>query len=477
MIRLFLYILLILILTGCREESRQPAQLQQCINCHALKLDVNHQLSCTTCHQGNNEAKDKDAAHLQLIARPAHPDVLKKNCGVCHAEIVADTGFSEHFTLKNSTNNFREVFGATKPLDNFLEVQNKIAPETPLDLADDLLRRRCFQCHPYSSGDNYPAIKHGVGCSACHLPFYEGKLTSHKFQKPQDQQCLSCHYGNYVGFDYYGRFEHDYNFEYRTPFTTKNDHFRPYGVEYHQLTPDIHQQKGLGCVDCHTGPELMGQSSAKPSCEGCHSPALLEISLPPQVENRHDAFLLHGSDGREHPLPLMQNSAHFNMKEKISCMACHAQWTFNDFGKHYLRSDSDDVEPWTLLATQGSHEVEAIVERNSDFHTDDLPIEMTDKITGRPFPGLWFKGFNMRRWEKPILGRDKDGTITPMRPLLDYSLSWVDEEGKVHFDSVKASDIRQGLRPYVPHTTGAAGVFYMERLDSFLDEERSSASQ
>lgn len=474
---IFLPILLILLLAGCKEENRQAAQVLQCTSCHSVELDANHQLACTSCHQGNNESQDRASAHIELVARPAHPDSMRKNCGSCHGAKVAGVAESHHFTLKNSTNGFREVFGAGKTLANFREVPVADSPATVLDLADDLLRRRCFRCHPYTPGDNYPAVGHGVGCASCHLPFAGGKLQSHRFQKPQDRQCLSCHYGNYVGFDYYGRFEHDYNAEYRTPFTTKNDHFRPYGVEYHQLVPDIHQQQGLVCLDCHSGPELMGESAVKPSCAACHLSAELAKSLPPRVEHRRDVFLLHGGDGKEHPIPLLHHPAHFSVTEKITCQACHAQWTFNDVGKHYLRADGDDVLPWTLLATQGSLEVEYLVEHNSSLDNIELPLQMTDKISGMMRPGLWYKGFTMRRWETPILGRNREGAITTMRPMLDYSLSWIDEEERVHFDSVTADDPKHGLRPYVPHTTGPAGLFYRERIDSFLREERAAADK
>ena len=83
----------------------------------------------------------------------------------------------------------------------------------------------------------------------------------------------------------------------------------------------------------------------------------------------------------------------------------------------------------------------------------------------------------MRRWETPILGRNQDGAITTMRPMLDYSLSWIDEEEKVHFDSAAADDPRHGLRPYVPHTTGPAGLFHQQRIDSFLQEEKAAADR
>ncbi len=473
----FSLLILLFVLSACKsEEQPKPVALLQCINCHTIHTDANHQLPCISCHKGNNQANSKDNAHKDLVASPAHPDHLTASCGPCHAEIVADIGNSLHFTLKTSTNEFRKAFGAKDELSTFLETPQDNNPANILGLADDLLRRSCFRCHLYSPGDDYPSVSHGTGCAACHMAFSEGEAKSHSFQRPGDEQCLSCHYCNYVGFDYYGRFEHDFNYEYRTPFTTKNKHFRPYGVEYHQLKPDVHQLRGMLCIDCHSGRELMTDGGAKPSCKGCHSRELLQHTLPVLVENHEGVFILHGRDGLDHTIPLMQNPAHEEQTEDITCQACHAQWTYNDFGKHFLRSDTDNFDLWINLSVQGNFEIETIIDNNNDFDETELPAEMTDKLTGEPEVGLWHKGFTIRRWETIILGRDDQGRITTMRPALDYSLSWIDAEKNVRFDSVSSLAPNGGLRPYVPHTTGPAGIFYKDRIEEFLAKERSATT-
>jgi len=472
----FYFIMLLFTLSGCTGDEPKSISLLQCIDCHTIHTDINHQQSCISCHKGNNPADDKESAHIGYVSSPAHPDHLAESCGSCHAEIVDHITSSEHFTLYNSTNVFRRAFGAETDLASFLETPKNNSPETELELADDLLRRRCFRCHPYNSGDDYPFVSHGTGCASCHMPFVEGKAEPHIFQKPTDMQCLSCHYGNYVGFDYYGRFEHDFNGEYRTPYTTKNKHFRPYGVEYHQLKPDIHQLRGMLCIDCHSGRELMENGGEKPSCRGCHLREELQRSLPPQVGVRQSLFILHGRNGKDHTIPLMQHPAHEEQTENISCQACHAQWTFNDFGKHFLRSDTDEFDIWSNLLIQGSLEIETILENNNDFDKTELPAQMTDKITGEQVVGLWHKGFTMRRWETTMLGRDEKGNITTVRPVLDCSLSWIDEEEIVRFNSVLSQAPNMGLRPYVPHTTGPAGLFYKQRIEQFLARERSAAS-
>lgn len=476
--RVFCLISLLVILFGCTNtEQQKTVAARQCVDCHAVHTDANHQLSCISCHKGNTPAADKESAHLGYIPLPAHPDHLADACGGCHAEIVETITGTAHFTLADSTNLFRETFGADNRLTSFLATPKKNNPETILELADDLLRRRCFRCHLYNSGDNYPAVVHGTGCAACHMAFVDTKLVAHSWQKPTDQQCLSCHYGNYVGFDYYGRFEHDLNVEYRTPYTTTKKYFRPYGVEYHQLKPDIHQQRGMLCIDCHSGQELMESGSSKPSCKKCHQLEELQRSLPNRVAVEQNLFVLQGADGKAHVIPTMQHPAHKELGGRINCQVCHAQWTFNDFGKHFLRSDTDDFGIWANLSVQGSFEVETIVDHNNDFDKTEVAPLMTDKITGEPERGLWYKGYTMRRWEVPLLGRDQDGNIATMRPILDYRLSWIDEDETVRFDSIPAAAPDMGLRPYVPHTTGPAGLFYRQRIDDYLAAERAAAPE
>ncbi len=467
---LFISILLFS-LAGCSSDNNVDKAIIGCQSCHNMTLDAQHNIGCVTCHEGTDQTSDQALAHKGLIALPAHPDNVARSCAPCHQEITTHIQSSLHYTLKNSVNLFREAFGATNSLESFIETPVISTPKTDIELADDLLRRRCFRCHIYNGGDDYPAVSRGTGCSACHLPFSNGSLSSHQFQKPADLQCLSCHYGNYVGFDYYGRFEHDFNAEYRTPYTTKNEHFRPYGVEYHELIPDIHKQRKMSCIDCHSGSELMLKNGPKPSCQSCHLPDALNKHLPDNISKVGDGFVLSSKDGNNHPLPVMTHPAHNKQKQKISCQACHAQWTFNDYNKHLMRSDTDNYDLFENLSTQGSSDIEIIVENNIDFDKNELPLVMTDNLTGISRQGIWYKGFTIRRWEKVVLGRDEAGTITPVRPLLDYSLSWIDEDDSIRFDSISSEPLNGVMVPYVPHTTGSAGIFYNQRIQEFLESE------
>lgn len=470
--------------SGATVEKKENTTDTQpgCKGCHSMELDSSHDIQCTVCHSGRNNSTDKIFSHEGLIKRPAHPDNMAKTCGQCHRKQVEDTTHSLHFTVKNAVNRTRHAFGAKDTLQSLTDIPVLEPPETVLNLVDDLLRRRCLRCHPYFSGDRYPAIVRGTGCASCHLSFYEGKLVSHSFIKtPRDTQCLQCHYGNWVGADYYGRYEHDMNDEYRTPYTTTNDYFRPFGVEFHQLRPDIHQQKGLACVDCHGSKELMSNNASQIHCSDCHDSSLI-VALLPELNISYNKtngsyMLLSSGDGRQHTIPLMKHPAHKKYNKQVGCQVCHAQWAFNDQGTHLLRNDLDEYENFSRLTVQGSFEVEQIVKNNLDFDKKELPHKMSDKITGEQRPGLWYKGFEQRRWEQITIGRDSNGRLRVMRPLLDLYLSWIDEEEDVHFNSIRADIPDNGLVPYVPHTTGQAGLYYADRIKKYLDSENNATQQ
>ncbi len=266
------------------------------------------------------------------------------------------------------------------------------------------------------------------------------------------------------------------NDEYRTPYTTRNDYFRPYGIEFHQLTPDVHQQKGMVCVDCHFRDQLMTRQAEGVSCADCHSKEKLQSgSLPANVTQEKDSFILHSRhENKAYTIPLLAHPAHDTYGKTVGCQVCHAQWSFNDQETHLLRSDIDDYDPFERLTVQGSSEIEKLLTNNLDFEADELPHGMTDKISRDFRAGIWYKGYVIRRWESVPLGRDKAGRLQVVRPLLNLHLSWIDEDEEVHFDAVQADSPTEGMVPYTPHTTGKAGLFYRERINNFLRSEKMS---
>lgn len=478
--------IILLLLNGCRTEeatipksqrtpSSQPATTPDtfkigCTGCHGeVRPDSAHNLPCISCHGGHEDEGRKDKAHIGLIARPAHPANMAKACGTCHPEQLKAATRSLHFTLTKEINTIRTHFGAPEHLVAPADIPVTTSFVTPLALADDMLRRRCLRCHVYSPGDDYPAVTHGTGCSACHLSFKGGKLQSHTFVAPTDTQCLSCHYGNYVGSDYYGRYEHDFNWEYRTPFQSSGTSSRPYGVEFHELATDIHQQRGLTCGDCH---QDSGHHQSPPlTCADCHdwqpgrpTPILRNLQI------RNNTLVLTSSQNKkEYTIPPLQHPAHQQYRKTVACQVCHAQWSFNDEPTHLLLSKTDKYDPWERLTVQSSSEVEFLLEHNLARDKDEQPPAMRDGLTGESRLGIWYLGYGQRRWENMLIQKDVDGVVKVFRPVLDLHLSMVEADGDVLFDNISGTGT--GLRPYTPHTTGHAGLYFRNRFNHLLTSD------
>jgi hypothetical protein len=270
-----------------------------------------------------------------------------------------------------------------------------------------------------------------------------------------------------VGSDYHGRSEHDYHWEYRTPYAPTGYGPRPYGIEYRDLAPDIHQQRGLVCIDCH---QDIGHS-AKPSvrCASCHDwrpgqPA------PPLQSLKADGgrlVLTSRADGRVHPVPPLQHPAHREYGQTVACQVCHAQWASNDSTTHLLLTHTEDFDAWEELTVQGSSEVESLLSHNLYSEDPERPAAMRDGLTGELRPGVWLQGFTQRRFEQLLIRRDTDGVIRVFRPILDLRLSLVDGDDNPLVDNQTGAD--NGLRPYTPHTTGPAGLFYRDRFQHLTE--------
>jgi hypothetical protein len=478
--------LLLLSLTACQEkeqgktrDSAPPAEatsaalgkrLPGCQGCHAqMRLDSKHDFACTDCHQGDSSTSEKQAAHAGLISRPAAPANMTAVCGECHAQQVEGCAQSAHFTLKNEVNLIRSHFGLA-PLAGLTAIpEHSGPPQNKEELVDDLLRRRCLRCHVYTAGDRYPYVRRGLGCAACHLRKTKGKLDSHAFTLPGERQCLSCHYGNRIGSDFAGMYEHDYSDDFRSPQVTPKPFLRPYGVEQHDLAQDVHRQRGLTCIDCHSGAELSGQQQAV-QCTDCHSPETDKALLLHNVRTQDGQLILTArQNGKEHLIPMLTHPAHVQYGGKVACQVCHGQWSFNDHTTHLLLTYSEDTDDWESLAVQSNFAAEQFL--TGEAYSPVMP----DSLTGKSKAGLWLQGYSLRRWEKMLIRQDADGMIKVFRPVLALRLAAADAHGKVIAGLDNITGGSEGLLPYTPHTTGPAGLFYEQRFRHLLQEKTAQS--
>jgi hypothetical protein len=172
--------------------------------------------------------------------------------------------------------------------------------------ADTHLRQLCASCHlgaeKIALGPNDEESR-GGGCNGCHLSYsataraastrYEQQKARGDAEAPtahpalsldiDDGQCFGCHSRS-------GRISTSYEgwHEVHEPPAGASDAERPAPSRFRTLQdervfervlPDVHQQRGLDCIDCHTSVEVMGDGVAharksdqlRVTCEDCHA--------------------------------------------------------------------------------------------------------------------------------------------------------------------------------------------------------------
>ncbi len=395
-----------------------------------------------------------ESAHKGLVPEPANPYNMKEFCGPCHAKEVKAARNSIHFTLSGEIGRVWNAFFPGSRVPTIRELQAQGGPDTARGLVADLLRRRCLRCHVYYRGDDYLMVRRGTGCAACHMRYNLNGPRDHRFyRRVPDNRCLACHYGNFVGMDYYGGAEKDYDDEYRAPLKHGRHLKRVYGVEWLEMTPDIHRRSGLRCTDCHDSGPCSGRGSLGKSCLFCHLQTDRAVKMDQSLVGHRPSDI-----------------------NRVSCAACHALWVYMDRGRFLTRQDSPDLDFWKPLAVQGSSEVERAVLDGwvpAGLHGPG----MTDKFTGKPCTGLWFEGFYMRRRGPVVLGETDKGRYEVLRPLLELYVSYVDKDEKVIFDNMTPEGMDSnpwvGWMPYHPHTIGHADASRTRKVREWLLRDQS----
>ncbi len=456
-----------LLLPGCQPPFGDSGLGETgCKRCHRVRIDPKHDFSCGSCHNGNPTGWLKREAHQGLVAHPAGPDNSRAYCSGCHREAENSARHSMHYSMQREINlTWHAFFPGDKP-PSVRELHGEDRPRDSRSLVRDLLARRCLRCHVYHEGDSYRGTVRGTGCAACHMD--PGAGGHYIYRKPRVKNCLSCHYANFTGWDYQGRFEKDYPEDFRAPLKRGRHLPRAHGVEWISMQPDIHKKAGLTCLDCHRQapfhPENVEKAGTGVLCTSCHDLDARVVGHRPQD------------------------------LERARCGVCHAVWTALDIGRNLLRLDRPDMEEWKFLSVQGSSEIEKSINEwaGAAEIPPDFTFTMKDKITGKEFPGLWMAGFQQKRWGPVIIGECANGTLSVIRPLLDISISYVDRDEEIVFDSLppepgwtdrsgKVVGIvypasiqtrplpRPGLwLPYHPHTTGKADIFRTMFVQKFL---------
>ncbi len=518
-----------------------PALASGCAACHQgiEVISPSHDFSCVTCHGGDETASEKDKAHAGIVANPSSLDQAEERCGSCHPDQVKGVQSSLMATAAGMVNQTRYLLGAqdtpdpvysgsfTSPLPVLPDVQPSGPP------ADDLLRRKCLRCHLQNRGAARFGDYRADGCASCHVPYANAGMSRsadravrgfmaevasgaktltrgypelHRMRTDVPvSQCTHCHNSNYVGSDYVGKFERDYHSSARFLSTDGESLRADHGMDHHRLLPDLHFQRGLGCIDCHVQQELMGDGKVygfsfrqlRVGCEDCHGAVNGEprktvlsdaASLRMAAANpRYDAaagdevlitargavlahvkkvgeswVLTSKVTGERHVIPQLKDTRTVNHlipqhMKNMECSSCHAAWSFQQYGLHLLLDESTRYEPWRSLWAQNDPQVQTLL---SDQLSRDVaartPPVTRDWLTGEDHPGVWYAGWSYRRWAGNVLGRNASGKVSVLRPLFQFVLSRVDARGRTLLDSAipKTRGNADGwaMNPYAPHS-------------------------
>ncbi|MDP1825663.1 MAG: hypothetical protein Q8L48_20550 [Archangium sp.] len=282
---------LVLQLWVMHEQGRPlPVRRDECAGCHRQVegIEPGHAtLSCAACHLGNAFTAEPKLSHVGLVRIPGNAADMARTCGAsgCHVDVPQRIGNNIMNTMNGVVSVDRWVFGEQPTPTAITPVQR--LGHSP---ADTHLRNLCASCHlsnPKTEAGPLHERSRGGGCNACHLRYSEEALDSlgkgrdpgvrfvHSALsvKPEPIACFGCHSRS-------GRVS--LNAEGWQEFAGDAG-----SAELRQLDdgrvvkkglPDVHTERGLGCVDCHGSWEVMGdgtlplhrEAQSTLRCTDCH---------------------------------------------------------------------------------------------------------------------------------------------------------------------------------------------------------------
>ena len=467
----------------------------QCAICHRGIDDAHPKktLTCTTCHKGDATATDKQKAHAGLYANPSDLRVVERTCGTsgCHQSIAqrVKANIMAHRSGTQSGTLFPNGLRPTKEDDRFSMAPEPTAPwplptkRHPLpagalarldplpsfkqsgDIFFDLLRKECASCHLWTQPRGFKGNFRATGCAACHMPYAEdGKSRSGDRVVPASKvgrpikhqlttqipvtQCATCHNGaSRAAMNFRGMME-------APPAGKETFSYDQDLLHGHVYTPqqaDVHYERGMTCVDCHTEREMHGDGQiyakrhyeVELRCETCHgTPERLATGITAQGRKLRNLFIPMGvnptglvtliskSTGKVHAVPQLaalakqpagHDSAHL---QKTECFTCHSAWVPTCYGCHI----------------------------RMDYTAYKAPLDTAfDFMANQPTQQGWFRASAGVRFAdpEPVLGLNWRGKVVPFVPRAQPLFTYVNSAGQTEYDYKKLGFAHN---PIVPHT-------------------------
>jgi hypothetical protein len=491
------------------------ANSSTCVDCHKgiEKTSEFHDFQCIECHGGNNTSNDKEEAHSNMIGgrNPSDPLVWDKTCGSCHQyqleRVKTTIMFTNTGIIKNTQKAWDEFSGnlystfATKGFDAKGKPISILPVSDGTDIASELYRKFCSLCHVgYDRMDGYRA-HHSAGCAACHYSHddsgkylggdeqLKGKFPYPKTHKmnalPGDDVCFRCHNrSGRISLSYEGKYDGN-----NSLVPTNGIYPGPEiisGVRNVRHTAaDIHKQKGMECIDCHTSRELMGDgyiyenmyNQIEISCESCHG---TENELPKTEKiTKENASPLYESLYYKKQIPYGTEMVLTDKGNMFSNV-------FKENGKYYLMlKRSGKILELTTIKDTKEHKVygherlecyschSKMVIQCYGCHTIYDKREMgMDWIKGEETKGLFSEKEDIRLYYPFPLAVNQRGKISPVTPGCQTFFTVIEEDGSLSKDNY-LFNFKNGknfkFAPFYGHNTGEKAVGCREcHMDLFF---------
>lgn len=493
-------LVLLIMIAGCSQKTGDGST---CADCHqGLELASETHQDCVSCHGGDPDEPEEKASHQSMYGpkNPADPKYWDKTCGKCHPyqldRVRANLMYTNTGMIKNAQATWEGEDGVL-----YATHQEQVAAATgePLELksvveldnlAGELYRKTCSLCHIGVDSNQVWTGSHASGCGACHFPYndnatYQGDdLTvkgkwphsaSHKMEKlPDNKVCVRCHNrSGRIALSYEGR--NDGN---NSLVPTRNGEPGPdiiSGVRNAtRIPPDVHHEKGMECIDCHTSRDIMGDGYAyenmyqqtEITCEDCHG----SVFERPRVEpiSRENDEVLRESAHYKKQMQQGDNMVLTAKDRKYSNVFLENEKIWVQ-GKRSGKLHESKVITGTPEHTIVGHEKMECYACHSrtvvqcyGCHTEYDQRELgTDYVKGKKTPGQFTETEDYRMLYPFPLALNQRGKVSPVTPGCQTFVSVINPKGERVLDEyVTIYKGRQQLRfaPFFGHNTGTKAI-------------------
>ena len=495
-----LLILICLSLAGCRGRVGDGST---CAACHVgLEPASGTHPECVSCHGGDPEAGEEKASHQGMYGpkNPSDPKYWDKTCGNCHPyqleRLRANLMYTNTGLIKNTQATWEGSDGrlyATRAeaVHGAGGEAVELKAVTELDnLSGELYRKFCSLCHIGIDSNRVWSGSHASGCAACHFPYndnatYQGEdqtvkgkwphSASHAMENlPDNKVCVRCHNrSGRIALSYEGR--NDGN---NSLVPTRDGEPGPdiiSGVRnVVRIQADVHHDKGMECIDCHTSRDIMGDGYAyenmylqtEIACEDCHGGAREKPRLE-RISRENDEVL---RESTHYPRPMRQGDS-----MALTAKGRKYSNVFFAEGKLWLQGKRDGKlhESKIITATPehtivGHERLECYschsrtVAQCYGCHTEYDQTELgMDYVKGLRTPGRFSESEDYRMLYPFPLALNQRGKVSTVTPGCQTFVTVIDPQGrKVADEYIAVYKGRKQLRfaPFFGHNTGTKAV-------------------